>query len=267
MIIADDFVFVHQPKTGGTFVREALWEVSRREERRLPRGLFQRLGLVRPRYAYAETESYHGTCHEIPPAHRGKKILSIVRNPFDFYVSFYHFGWWASHPEDSYPDFAAVKRAFPAFPELSFREFLSLANGYFNEFETIGSPIGDAQRRPGYYTTQFILFFFRDPRAVYRAIDDAYLRERRWTHDMFEAHFMRTHSLNRDLHDYLATIGYPGDLLRGLTSKRPVRPAEQLNERPSREFEHYYDEATRALVLEKEKLLFTMFPDLIDTPP
>lgn len=263
MIITDRFVFVHQPKTGGTFVREVLWEISRREARSFPRGFLQRAGIVRPGHAYLETDDYHGTCHEIPPPQRSKKILSIVRNPFDFYVSFYHFGWWASHPEDSYRDVAAVRRAFPRFPDLSFEEFLSVANCYFNEFDMIGSRMEDVDHRPGYYSTQFMLYFFKDPRAVYRDIDDEYISARRWSDDMFDAHFMRTHALNRDLHRYLADVGYPTHLIDGVSSKAPVRPAEQLRDRPSREYEHYYTDATRALVLKKERLLFAMFPDLL----
>jgi hypothetical protein len=262
MIITDRFVFIHQPKTGGTFVREALWEISRREARSFPRGILQRAGLVRPLYACFETDDYHGSCHAIPAVHRKKQILSIVRNPFDFYVSFYHFGWWASHPEDSYRDLDAVKRAFPHFPDLSFEEFLALANHHFNEFDMIGSPMEDVDQRLGYYSTQFVLYFFKNPRAVYRAIDDEYIGGARWTGDMFDVHFMRTHSLNRDLHRYLSDIGYRKSLIDGVSSKSPVRPTEQLRDRPSREYEHYYTDSSRELVLRKEKLLFALFPDL-----
>ena len=263
MLFTDDFVFIHQPKIGGTFVREALREVGQREARMIPRGILQRLGLLHPRYACVEAGDYHGTCREIPASQRGKRILSVVRNPFDYYVSFYHFGWWATHPEDSYRDFDAVKREFPGFPELSFDAFLALANRYFNEFEMIGSSLDDASHRHGYYTTQFILYYFKDPRGVYREIDDDYIREKRWTRDMFDVRFMRTHSLNRDLHRELTLLGYPASLIDPVTTKLAVRPDEQREERPSREHAHYYTDATRAFVLEKEKLLFAMFPDLL----
>lgn len=264
MVITDRFVFVHQPKTGGTFVREALLEISRREARPSPRRLLERVGLLRPRHGLLEEGDYHASCHDIPLPHRQKPVLSIVRNPLDYYVSFYHFGWWATHPEDSYRDVDAVKRAFPRFPDLSFPEFLTLANSYFNEFEMIGSPLEDYERRPGYYTTQFILYFFKDPAAVYPAIDDGYIAERRWTRDMFDVRFLRTKTLNRDLHAFLRESGYRHELLDGILEKAPVRPPEQLRARPGRDFEDYYDAGLRELVLKKERLLLAMFPDLLD---
>ncbi|MCA8950006.1 MAG: hypothetical protein KDE27_10920 [Planctomycetes bacterium] len=72
MILTRHFVFVHVPKTGGNFVREVLeqhappdWQVRRLDD--------------------------HLTCRDVPPSHAALPRLAFVRNPFAWYVSWYHF--------------------------------------------------------------------------------------------------------------------------------------------------------------------------------
>ena len=260
MVITDRFVFVHQPKTGGSFVRQVIDKAARAELTGFPLGRLRRAGLLPRRYGYQETDDWHDTCREVPTEHRHKTIVSVVRDPFDFYVSFYHYGWWVAHPEDSYRDFAEVKRAFPRFPDLSFAEFLELANGYFVDFDMIGDPGHD--HRLGYYSTQFLLYFFHAPPDVYRRIDSGYLTDYAWHPDMFAAEFLRTSTLNRDLHNFLTREGYPPSYIESVLSKPPVRPEEHHTPRPSASFKNYYTPETYELVREKERLLFAIFPDL-----
>jgi hypothetical protein len=260
MVITDKFVFVHQPKTGGTFVRQVLDSVARAEVTQGPLGRLRRAGLLPRRFHYLDTADYHDTCHEIPPEHRQKRIVSAIRDPFDFYVSFYHYGWWVAHPEDSYRDFDEVRRAFPGFPDLSFAQFLDLANGFFVDFDRIGDP--GRNHRMGYYSTQFLQYFFKSPTDAYRSIDSAYLADRAWRDDMFAVEFLRTSTLNRDLHQFLATEGYPRRYIDGVLRKTPVRPQEHHTPRPGSSFKNYYTRETYELVREKEQLLFGIFPDL-----
>ena len=72
MFISRHFVFIHIPKTGGNFVREILenhapesWELQRLED--------------------------HATHEQIPATHRELPRLSMVRNPFSWHVSWFHF--------------------------------------------------------------------------------------------------------------------------------------------------------------------------------
>lgn len=72
MILTRHFVFVHIPKTGGNFVRAVLrdhapadWQVVEHDD--------------------------HATFEQIPPTHRELPRLAFVRNPFAWYVSWYHF--------------------------------------------------------------------------------------------------------------------------------------------------------------------------------
>jgi len=69
MIVTDHFVFVHLHKCGGSFVTEALL-------RFVPSA--QRVG-------------YHYPLSMLPDRYRGLPILGVVRNPWDFYVSYHAF--------------------------------------------------------------------------------------------------------------------------------------------------------------------------------
>ncbi len=72
MYLTRHFVFVHVPRTGGNFVRVLLeqhapadWQIERRHD--------------------------HATVAEIPASHRHLPRLAIVRNPYAWYVSWFHF--------------------------------------------------------------------------------------------------------------------------------------------------------------------------------
>lgn len=81
MLIHDRFIFLHLQKTGGTYLAKAL-----REE--LPKGSLR--------------SGAPGTLHpgwdDIPPEARDRPVLFYVRNPWDWYVSYYH------HLLDRQPD-------------------------------------------------------------------------------------------------------------------------------------------------------------------
>jgi hypothetical protein len=74
VLITKYFIFAHVPKTGGTFLRNvcahqlpADWILS--DDREVP----------------------HLTVRKIPEEHAGLPIFGVVRNPWDWYVSWYHF--------------------------------------------------------------------------------------------------------------------------------------------------------------------------------
>jgi hypothetical protein len=133
MIFTDKFVYVHMPKTGGTFVTNTLF--------RLYRGTWEGVELLdqedwlsydHPRYGnitFWMSGKKHAPCRGIPEAHRSKPVLSTVRNPYDWFVSKYEFGWWKKEEYlslfQSVPGFA---EKYPHFPEISFGEFMRLIN-------------------------------------------------------------------------------------------------------------------------------------------
>jgi hypothetical protein len=71
MLVASELVFVHVPRTGGSFIREVLREHLEPDPRA-------------PRFAT------HAAYEELPVEFRDRPGFCLVRNPWDWYVSWYH---------------------------------------------------------------------------------------------------------------------------------------------------------------------------------
>lgn len=72
VFVAPELVFVHIPRTGGTFVRTLLADHLAAD----PKG---------------PTLAAHAAYEELPPELRGRPVFCLVRNPWDWYVSWYHY--------------------------------------------------------------------------------------------------------------------------------------------------------------------------------
>jgi hypothetical protein len=71
MIVTDKFVFVHLPRSGGTFVSD----------------------VIRKFFPSAHEVGYHLPRSLLPREHSHLPVLGAVRNPWEFYVSWYHHVW------------------------------------------------------------------------------------------------------------------------------------------------------------------------------
>lgn len=80
MIVCRDFVFLHLHKSGGTFVNQLML-------RCLPE---------------ARMIGYHWPYAQLPEAYRGLPVLGAVRNPFAYYVSWFHFQRGQAQPNALY---------------------------------------------------------------------------------------------------------------------------------------------------------------------
>ena len=69
MIVTDKFVFVHLPRTGGTFVSE----------------------VIRKFFPSAHEIGHHLPRELLPREYSHLPVLGTVRNPWEFYVSLYHY--------------------------------------------------------------------------------------------------------------------------------------------------------------------------------
>ncbi|HEV2765679.1 MAG TPA: hypothetical protein VGV38_22030 [Pyrinomonadaceae bacterium] len=259
MIFTDRFVYVHEPKTGGTFVTSALFRLyglkwTRRTH--LRNALLRGARARHPKYgALVHDSNKHGFCRHIPEAHRSKPVLATVRNPFDLYVSQYEFGWWKRR--EFLPLYRAVtgfERAYPRFPELTFAEYVRLANDAFPTYANGGGP-------RGLLTEQFLKYYFRDPeRAFARLGDKDYISSGRYRADMFDLHFVRTDQLNRGLYDFLLRFGYEDEDVRFVVEMERVLPRGKGRSAAQR-WEHYYTPELKREVRERERFLFSLFPE------
>ena len=250
MILTPNFVFIHQPKTGGTFVTDVLSDL-----------------LGPPKHTFdGDTKiaffNKHGTCREIPETHRELPICASLRNPYERYVSQYMFAWWKQELPP-WIEIDAVLAHFPHFPELSFEEFVSGSEILLQFFRNDALAEG---RRLGLQSEQFVRFFFRQP-EVFSTIDDQYLAERRYVHDMYPVTFLKTNRLNRDLHDFLVGMGFSSDELSFILQAPKIRPPGHPQWDLSRDWSadrswsDYYTPALRQLVRIRERLLFEIFPE------
>jgi hypothetical protein len=260
MIITDRFVYVHAPKTGGTFVSAGLFDLHGVRWNWLTHVLssFRRELVYDTRYGrFIYHNNKHGTCSEIPASGRGRLVLATVRNPYDLYVSEYEFGWWKRRELRPYleavPEFGPLRGRFP---DITFAEYVPLVNAAFRTHP--GSDVG-------LLTQKFVSYYARDPAGLLPRLDEAYVASRQFWDDLYPVRFLRTHRLNADLAAFLGEMGYAEEDLAHVRGRGKVLPSGK-GRRADQRWERYYTPELRRLVREKERLLFALFPEFDEEP-
>jgi hypothetical protein len=188
MILTDEFVFIHYPKTGGTFVIDVVMRVLRGTGK-----------------SYVNTGK-HDTCDQIPAEYRSRPILSCVRNPYDIKVSQYRYGWWKDRAEATMA--ALARRKYSHFPRLTFAEFLDVVDAI--------SPMAceNREKNPytatmGHYTQRFLMTHLREAPRVMERVDEALLARQGLRDHPYDVTFLRMERLNQELRDFLVSVGCP----------------------------------------------------------
>ena len=254
MIITDDFVYIHMPKTGGTFATEAISRVYQSRPRDILTALLPKTLLTGVPTSLVNINK-HGTCREIPPAHRDKPIVATVRNPYDRYVSQYEFGWWKTHPPC---DVQQIQETYPHFPDLSFEEFVSLWNSVVLRMEIKNVDFAN-QESFGFQTWQFVDFFFKEPSEVLPRIGLRCDARREYEADMFDVHFVRTDRLNQGLFEFLLAVGHSRKKVEFVLGLEKIYPKEGGRSRQT--WDEYYTPALKRRVRAMERLIFAILPE------
>jgi hypothetical protein len=250
VLLTDEFVFIHQPKAGGTFVTEAVERAMASRRKRTRRG---------PR-APVNVEK-HGTCRDIPASHRRLPVLASFRHPWSRYVSQYHFARWKLGPL-VHVDVAEARARWAHFPELAFSEFVEMRNTLDRLLAVSPLPPAD---RPGYQTRQFLQFYSRDPEASCRALDDASIRSGAFREGLFPVRFLRQERLAADLRESLLGFGYAEEDFSFLPNLGTVLPkGYRTSTRPARPWWEYWTEDLAEEVRHRERALWAIFPDARD---
>jgi len=272
MIITDDFVYIHYPKTGGTFVTKVLQELYQYKKR------YRYLGTLLPKIIRSKVLQYaeiryrvqgfnyrnvHGTCREIPQEHRDKPILATIRNPYDRYVSHYEFGWWKTHAEEEFEFYTVkeIKDKYPNFPDLDFEEYLNLWNATWLP-EKMKKINFQSNESFGIETLDFIQFFFKNPQEVLAKFlydPHGYISSQRYTADMFNVHFIRTDRLNEELYDFLLNMGWNRNEVAFVLNLEKILPKEGGRSKVQI-WEKYYTRELKSIIRRKERLIFDIFP-------
>ena len=131
MIITERFVLLNFPKTGSTFIRNALKELY--DNKSFSERLLNKIGfkkyflkeLILPNMRTKKARELgrkcqHGAYSQIPKTYQGLPILAGVRNPLDRMVSSFEFRFWA---DNLIAEEEEIKNRIPSFPQLTFEEF------------------------------------------------------------------------------------------------------------------------------------------------
>jgi hypothetical protein len=255
VILTESFVYLHIPKTGGTFVEAALGQVLKPRCR-----TYTDTSETEHRGRYGVPDQHERLC-DVPAEFRDRPLLVSVRNPYDHHVSLYEFGWWRHHPRDTFdPD--KVRTAYPRFPDLTFREYVHAVNDWgLNEpsYAPRGGYGQLAALNVGPLTFDFIRFLARDPEQVLSELGEPLVGEGglAW---LPEATFLPMHRLNASLHAFLLEQGLSHDAADPVLTMARVLP-DGSTRSAGMTWPGYYDDATRALVRHRERLLFSLFPE------
>jgi hypothetical protein len=255
MVLTDQFVYIHIPKSGGSFVEEALRLLLDGKP-----GFYLDSGSPGNRGMFGCADQHDRYC-QLPLEYRDRKLLATIRNPFDHHVSLFEFGWWKNHPQDTF-DPQRIKDAFPHFPELSFSEYLAAVNDW-TLVEPSYAPKGGYDKLielgVGPLTFDFIRFLAPDPEAVFASLPQ-FLAEGGREEALAVANFIPTHRLNSGLHAFLLGLGFEPSRIDFILSLGRILP-DGSTRTENMDWQPYYNAESKRLVRERERVLFEMFPE------
>lgn len=120
VIVTESFVMLNLPKTGSTFARKVIKDLYASA----PRSWFKRtycLDLILPNIRHAGEPDQHGCYCQIPRQYRKREIVSILRSPYERFLSAFEFRHWAYHPPRPAE---VIRECFPTFPNLKLDEYI-----------------------------------------------------------------------------------------------------------------------------------------------
>ncbi len=245
-MITDNFIYIHLPKTGGTFVTHVLDKIHNRSIKNILNKFFRKnqyLDILK-----------HDTCSAIPFRYIDLPILSTVRNPYDRYVSQYEFKWWRKYPEQ-FASFQEWKENCKNFPDVAFEEFVYTANKIFPHYSEICR-----ERNIGFHTEQFILYYFKNPGEILKKINSEFIKSKAYQQHMYNIHFIHTEDMNIELYEYLLSMGYKKEDINFILKTKKIYPVEG-GRTSEQKWKNYYSDELRDFVRKKERYLFAMIPE------
>jgi hypothetical protein len=268
MILGDNFVYIHFPKTGGTFITKTLIKLhegkgwGRLDPNRKLTRIAKLIGMTGGSIINLDYDHYskHGVYRQIPFAFKGKKIFSTVRNPFDRYVSQYEFGYWKKFPERFFFDIDNFLKLYPDFQNLSFSDYIRLVNISKHIKRTEDSDL-NSEYAVGRQTYDFINFFFKKPvDSVILGFNENYILNSRYKEDIAPVHFLKKENLNQELYNFLSGIGYKEQEISFILNSQKIYP-KKGGRSENQAWESYYTPELKQYIKNREKLIFSIFPE------
>jgi len=218
MIVTDRMVFLHLHKSGGTFVNALLM-------RCIPG---------------ARHIGYHLPYRELPSAYRDRPIVGTVRNPWAYYVSWYHFQISRPRPNMLFRICSDNGRA-------DFDETISNLVGLSNSdsrLELLETHLPDTYRNSGLNLTKRCVGELRESGLGFYS----FLYERLYA-GAHEPVILRQERLRQDLRNALSHLGH----LPNSCADRFLDDAPPLNVSRHDLPSHYYHDRLAALVATRDR--------------
>lgn len=266
MFITEDLLMLNFPKTGSTFAREVLRRVYSKRDTLMEKAL-TKLGLRKPSVIdlllpAADSGigtgliNQHGTVRQIPAVYQDRPIVTITRNPLSRYVSTYLFQSWVQFPP---ADVETIKKTYPHYPDLSFSEYYEMMHTYEVKKRLNGIK---PKIELGMLTIQFIRFYFKDPEAILKKIDLDYIENKEYMNELGKIHFIKQENLNSELKEFLKSVGIIEEELSFMDSMDKINVSTQKKNKSN--FNEYYEGTDlKQKILDRDRLLFSIFPDYL----
>ncbi|WOD39246.1 hypothetical protein [Nodosilinea sp. E11] len=268
MICTETFVYIHEPKTGGTFISTVLDKIHQLKisQYGFP-GKIIPLQFCKSKYGkfkhYSKTLK-HVTCTCIPKNHKHKIILASIRNPLDLYVSEYHFGWWKNKRYWScYQELPGFNPLKDYFPEISFEEYVRLFNPCKQSIKTLSEK--EVRFGIGPFTKRFASYYCQDPEILLNKLNQSYTTGIHYQdvvtdiqRNLFDIRFITTDNLNCQLYNFLINQGYEKADIEFILDLDKIRPKKSKQRKEA--WQDYYNPDLKSFVLEQEAVLFDLFP-------
>jgi len=277
MIITDKFVLLAFPKTGTSFTTAVLRTIHARRRLagrflsyNLQKRLFRTYQLERPGYLEhrvpridfedtgRERMSRHGCYRDIPEAYRHLPVAATIRDPFARYTSAFLFGMRSRKRIRHRAAPQELEKHYPAYPDITFEQFYQMIHQFPSEVYLQGVR---PQIDLGEQTISFIHFFFKNPPDVFKKIDRDYIESEAFREDMVDIRFMHQENLRPDFRGFLQDMGYSEKECGIIDSFKQQNVAVRAGS--EREIDTFYSPALTDQVLEKDALLFKLFPEYL----
>ena len=219
MLISNEFVFIHIPKTAGDFIKKVC-QAQFGED-----------------YFVSHDLKKHGSAGDLPPAYRSLPVFALVRSPWDWYVSWYHYLMGTGRPR------AHRKRVEQMNPF-----WLKLSDGFRNDFKTTVRNLLDESYWQGEPHPGPIMKMARE-----QDVGMLTIHYRRQLDDVPLDQLVvgKSETCREDLLVFLRGITVQVDekFERDLLRRRPVNRSKRGD------YQEYYDDELRDLVAHKERCI------------
>ncbi|MFY0593574.1 hypothetical protein [Roseivirga sp.] len=258
MIICKDFILLNNPKTGSTYARAIIKEVYKYKGNFTYKALLK-LGLLKPEYLELKhpnlefpkrPKNQHGTYAQIPDRHKEKDVLSIVRDPYDKFVSTYEYRYWLKRR----PDETILKELqIQDLSKITIDDFVRIQLGHIKRKHPILSEL-----QIGGQTLHFILMFFKEPYQVLQNLSEDFFYKGHYKEHLGNVNFLDQRKLSNQLFQYLETKDISDQAMK---RAREVQPINKNNNRASID-KYRWSEFSLDYVSVYERFLFFMLKEL-----